>query len=368
MVPSIKKFPPEKVWVDREVEGHPLTRKILGRVGVVCVETVDDVHGLKRIGDLSKAKREWIITKHRGRAFKPCQGIGEDHICCCYHVIDLISGCPMDCSYCILQHYLENNPRTTIFVNIDEILDQVNQALKEDPDKFFRIGTGELGDSLALDSITGHAGELIPFFAEQTNAILELKTKTDSVDHLLDLPHNGNTVVSWSVNAEPVIEGEERFTASLKNRFAAARKCVEAGYPVGFHFDPIILSGDSSDEMLDYMNVIDRMFDAVDSQNIAWVSLGLLRLPYQMKAIVQHRFPDTRIFSGELVPAGGKMRYARFLREDYYRPLWNRLVKRLPPQKIYLCMETANVWNKLDPQITCHERLEDKLVHHLIEG
>jgi spore photoproduct lyase len=77
------------------------------------------------------------------------------------------------------------------------------------------------------------------------------------------------------------------------------------------------------------------------------VSLGLLRLPYAMKALVQRRFPQTTIFSGEIVPAGGKMRYAKFLRADFYRPLWTRLTSQLPPEKIYLCMETREVWQKL---------------------
>jgi len=37
-----------------------------------------------------------------------------------------------------------------------------------------------------------------------------------------------------------MIEAEERKTTPLKERIDAARKCQEKGYPLGFHFDPII--------------------------------------------------------------------------------------------------------------------------------
>jgi spore photoproduct lyase len=362
VVPSLAHI--ERIWIDREVEAHPRVRAIVDRLSGVSAEVVEDVHDLKRTTDFRRAKRELILTKHRGRAFKPCQGIpcDDEHICCRYHVIDLISGCPMDCSYCILQYYLENNPRMTIYVNVEEILADIGHFLDGNSQQRFRIGTGELSDSLALDPIVRFADALVPFFAKRPNAVLELKTKTDLVDHLLDLPHGGHTVVAWSLNAQRIVRGEELGASSLEQRFAAARKCTGAGYRVAFHFDPIVMTTGSSDEAREYIDVIEQIFDAVEPGDIAWVSLGLLRLPYSMKAIVQRRFPKTRIFGGEIVPAGGKMRYAKFLRAQYYKPLWDALTERLPKEKIYLCMETGDVWRKFDPAITCHDDLESRLL------
>jgi len=358
-------FIPEKVWVDKEVKDEPMSGRILDRLAGVSVEYIDDVQTIKRTPKLDEGKRQMVLTRHKGCAFKQCQGMPyeqpPEHLCCRYRVLDLVSGCPMDCSYCILQQYLENNPIITVFVNLDGVLGEVGQFLDSNRDHFFRIGTGELSDSLALDPITGHAEELIPFFAQRSNALLELKTKTDFVDHLLSLKHNGHTVISWSVNAEHIIKTEEIRTASLDRRLAAARRCTDAGYLVGFHFDPIVMIKGNDEELDAYVRVVDRIFDAVDPDRVAWISLGLLRFPHSMKAIVQRRFPQTRIFSGELVPAGGKMRYARFLRAEYYRPIWDRLMKYLPPEKIYLCMETESVWSKLDRCIKCNEDIEKRL-------
>ena len=85
--------------------------------------------------------------------------------CCNYLVVSLISNCPMDCSYCFLQEYLANNPTLKVFTNVDELLREVAAAVDRHPERHFRIGTGELSDSLALDPLLGFSTDLVPFFA-----------------------------------------------------------------------------------------------------------------------------------------------------------------------------------------------------------
>jgi spore photoproduct lyase len=93
----------------------------------------------------------------------------------------------MDCSYCYLQEYLHDNASLKVFGNIDDLIAEADRTLTKHRGMFFRIGTGELTDSLALEPYTGTVGELIPYFAEQPNVLLELKTKSDCVDSLLNL-------------------------------------------------------------------------------------------------------------------------------------------------------------------------------------
>lgn len=354
-------FLPEHVYVDRAVADHPTTLRILERVGGAVVDVVDDVSFLKQPRDLSVAKRRMILTAHKGRAFKMCQGVGEGHLCCHYRVLDLVSGCPMECSYCILQDYLANNPVTTVHVNLEDILGQVSSFLEQQSKRFFRIGTGELSDSLALDPLIDCARTLVTFFASKHNALLELKTKTAFVDHLLDVKHSNKTVISWSLNTPSIIEAEERGTASLDERFAAARKAADAGYGVGFHFDPIVLGTDLHTSVSQYVEVVDRLLDAVPLRSIAWVSLGLLRFPPSLTQAAMRSFPKTHIFDGEIVPAGGKMRYPRFLRSQAYRPIWDRLVAKLPAHKLYLCMETAPVWRRIDARVSSNSCIEKRV-------
>jgi DNA repair photolyase len=356
-------FAPEHVFVDRCVADAPMSLRILGALKGTVVDIVDDVRALKRPRDLAAAKRQLILTAHRGEAFKACQGITAGAACCGLRVLDLVSGCPMACSYCILQSYLANNPMTTVYVNIEAILAEVSAFLARHPDSFFRICTGELSDSLAFDPIIDAARVLIAFFAAKRNALLELKTKTAFVDHLLDLPHNGRTVFSWSVNTPAIIESEERETATLTERLEAARKVSAAGYGVGFHFDPIIMRDSAEATAAAYEEVIEAILAAVPARSIAWVSLGLLRFPLDLPELAERSFPGTRIFTGELVPIEGKVRYPRFLREEVYRPLWKRLTATLPPHKIYLCMETPAMWRRIDPSVESGRDIERRLCH-----
>jgi hypothetical protein len=74
------------------------------------------------------------------------------------------------------------------------------------------LGTGELSDSLALDSVFPISPILISFFAQRDHAVLELKTKSAEVDHLPHLDHRKRTIISWSLNPPEIIEGEEMGT------------------------------------------------------------------------------------------------------------------------------------------------------------
>ena len=139
-------------------------------------------------------------------------------MCCNYLVVELASNCPMDCSYCFLQDYLADAPLLTAYTNVDDALAEIDAVLRAHPERSFRIGTGELSDSLALDPITDLSRLLVPFFAARRNAVLELKTKTDCVEGLLELDPRGRVVVSWSVNAAAVIERDEPGTATLAER------------------------------------------------------------------------------------------------------------------------------------------------------
>lgn len=330
----------DQIWIDKAALLYPTTQFIKDKLGCVPCDVVDDVRLLKHPSDIAQAKRQLVLTVHRGVAFKPCQGVCEDVVCCGYYTIDLASGCPCDCTYCILQHYIANNPVTTIYVNIEEILGVVKKHLESEPSRDFRIGTGELSDSLAYDHITGYSKVIVNFFAQQRNATFEFKTKTANIGNLLGLKHAGRTVVSWSLNPQKIINSEEHNSAPLLERLSAAKRCVKAGYRVGFHFDPMInYDGWESD----YKKVVEEIFRHVPAASIAWISLGALRFPNHMRAIAQKRFPDTKIFCGEFIPANGKMRYFRPIREEMYVKMRDWIKEGAPYVSPYLCMETVTV-------------------------
>ena len=57
-------------------------------------------------------------------------------------------------------------------------------------------------------------------------------------------------------NPQKVIESTEFYTASLDERLEAAAQCVDAGYRVAFHFDPIIYSKTWEKDYEELVNII----------------------------------------------------------------------------------------------------------------
>jgi spore photoproduct lyase len=341
-------FQIEKIYLDEKAEKDSVSKTILKALPNIPVERVQDKRTLiKQFFSMPDSiwigKKHLLITHFYGRSLKPCPGT-SNHLCCGYFVINAVTNCPMDCSYCVLQGYL-NNPFLTLYTNWDDLLREVGTFLSGDPRSILRLGTGELSDSLALESIFPFSQFLIPFFAEKHNGILELKTKSANVNSLLYLNHRGKTVVSWSLNPQKMIEEEEIGTASLRERIDAAKRCQGAGYPIGFHFDPILYYEGWEKG---YQETLFSLFNKIDPKKVIWISLGGFRYPPQLKGIAKERFPNTQIFLGELFPGrDGKFRYFKEIRVEMYRKMVEWLGEVDPDLFVYLCMESQEVWEKV---------------------
>ena len=342
-------FSPEEVIVEHGSQASPIFRNLRRTLPLVPFTFVDDIAAADAsrvaISDgFGAAKRKLYLAKHKGEFFKKCPG-SEGQVCCNYFVINFASNCPMDCSYCYLQEYLADNSQLKIFSNVGDLIDEADQVLQKHRGLFFRVGTGEITDSLALEPYTGMVGELIPYFAEQPNVLLELKTKSDCVDSLLGLDPKGRVVVAWSMSPRAVIDWDESGTASFSERLDAARRCQEGGYRLAFHFDPMI---EYPGWETDYENMLEELFVTIDWRQLSWLSLGVLRNTPGLKRAMRERFPHSRLLTGEQVLCpDGKLRYFQPLRVEMYRKMVGWIRRAAPTVKIYLCMESKEVWQQV---------------------
>lgn len=341
-------YRPDEVVAERGSEGSRILcnlRRALPDVPVTFVEhAAEHVKRSERTDAFARGKRRLLLGPHKGSFLKKCPG-SEGQVCCNYFVINFASNCPMDCSYCYLQDYLADNPVLKVFSNVDDLVEECAELLGRHRNSLFRIGTGEITDSLVLDPLIGFSAETVPFFAEQRNAVLELKTKSDCVEGLLGLDPKDRVVVSWSMNPQRVIEADERLTATFEQRLEAAVRCQQAGYKIGFHFDPMV---EYPGWEADYRSMVEHIFARVDYRRIAWLSMGVLRTTPALKKIMRARFPETRILSGEqILCPDGKMRYFQPLRVRMYRKMLEWIRPAAPTVFVYLCMETKEVWEQV---------------------
>ena len=286
-------------------------------------------------------KRRLVIARRKTPFLMPCPAASSKFACCGYLVLTLASNCPMDCSYCFLQEYLADNPAFQLYANFADSFDELDRLVANAHGRSFRVGTGELADSLAFDSLTAMSRDLIDFFATRENLTLELKTKTDEVENLLGVDPRGRVLVSWTLSPDAVYRSSEHLTASPTARIAAARAVLEAGYRVAFHFDPLIAYPNAE---RDYLLLIDELLDVVPPKQISFVSMGGLRMTPRLRGAARSRFPGDPMLCGEDVPAAdGRFRTFAPLRLSLYRALADRFRKAGAEIPAYLCMEPASV-------------------------
>jgi DNA repair photolyase len=356
---------PDAIWIARSAAASPLAQRIRTRLPHTPVEIADDLTPADDVARFADGKRRLVLQRHAGSFLHHCPAGTTGLVCCNYLVLNFGSNCPFDCSYCFLQEYVANNPALKVYTNAADGLAELDRVLRAHTERTFRVGTGELIDSLALDHLTDQTCELVPFFATRPNAVLELKTKSAQIDNLLRLDPKDRVVVSWSVNAGVVCDTDEIGTASLAARLAAARRVQDAGYRVGLHFDPLI-AFDGWEAA--YRAAIDLVFAHVDPRRVAWVSLGSLRMSPRLKAAIKTRPQNgqalsPQLLTSELVPgADGKARVWRGLRVQMYRSMleWLRQVDERMPR--YICMEPASVWERTVGSVPTDREVADTLV------
>ncbi len=322
-------------YAEHEVAEHPAVRRAAQRLALRGAKLVT---AREQIPKAHRNDRTLVAVPTRGSPVGRCPG-SRGHICCNYLTADLYAGCTLGCSYCIMQSYRNFAP---LVVNIDTypIIAAVRAIARANPGRRVRVGTGQIGDSLQLDPLFGLSRELIEAFADEPSVELELKTKTDFVDHVLDVSNVGNAIIAFSLNPPELVAQEEPETAPVADRLAAAERVAAAGYRVAFHFDPIIRVGEWQAW---YRALIERL-RTMPPLRIAWVSLGTVRFTPALRDAV----PPRRFMFDEFVPSrDGKLRYLQRERVEIYRFMRGILEQALGRVPIYLCMESPAVWRRV---------------------
>lgn len=292
--------------------------------------------------EFSDSKKKILIKKHNGKFFKQCPGGNQNSACCNYFVLNLGSQCHFNCSYCYLQSFL-NTPYMVVYSNIEDALDELYDIAKKNSHHSLRVGTGEVIDSLGLDPITQFSAKIMERIKEFPNLALELKTKSDFIDHLIDLPYKDNTVISWSINPEQIITDEEHGTANLQERLESAKACLKAGYKIGFHIDPVIWHVDWKENYTELVKQITGRFKPSD---VPYISIGALRFQPEQRHIMKERFDrGSHVNSAELLQSkDGKLRYDADLRSEMFKFIIDTFKSDNRAWRVFLCMESPETW------------------------
>lgn len=340
-------FDLKTVLYNKNETGNDIVSRFLKIKNAEFISYSDDkelaIH-IDKLKNVYSPKEVVILKPFKGRFFQLCPG-STNVTCCNYRVINTCFNCFFDCTYCFLNSYL-NSFGIVQFTNIKDMLNEVDLFLsKTENGRVYRIGSGEFTDSLMMDEITGIGESLIRKCSSNKNIMIELKTKSKNIDHLLAVENKGSAVASWSLNTPRNIAKYEKDSALLDERIDSAKKAGKADFFLAFHFDPIIIYEGWEE---DYKNLVHQLFSNVNAEKIVWISMGCFRYSPAFKDVMRNNFPDEELTTEEMFPGvDGKYRYLKNKRIYIYKTIKDNIIKYTDKPFIYLCMETEDVWNSV---------------------
>ena len=258
-------------------------------------------------------------------------------LCCNLQTLDAVDNCGYGCSYCSIQSFFDGKQ-----ISFDKGFADKLKNLKLDPDKTYHIGTGQSSDSLMWGNSHGVLDAVIDFARANQNVILELKTKSANVKHLIRSDAPKNILCTWSLNTPTLITHEEHGTATLDKRLAAARQVADAGFTVGFHFHPIIHYDNWAE---DYSAVVNLLTAQFTTDEVALVSMGTLTYIKSVMKEIRKKAIPSQILKMPLVDADGKLSYPDDIKLSLFTHVYNSFPDSWKEKVFYyLCMENQRFW------------------------
>ncbi|MEN8214026.1 MAG: spore photoproduct lyase family protein [Pseudomonadota bacterium] len=282
-------------------------------------------------------KAEVSVTRKEQLGLGFCPVASPKTRCCNLLTLDAVDNCGYGCSYCSIQTFFTGNA-----VSFDSHFGEKLKQLPIDPERIYHIGTGQSSDSLMWGNSNGVLDALLEFCHEHPNVILELKTKSANISHLLKSELPPNLICTWSLNPQRIIDNEEHGAASLQKRLEAARRMADKGAVIGFHFHPMIHYRQWREE---YAAIFRQIQHDFMPQQVAMISLGTLTfIKPVIKKIRQQGF-SSQILKMPLVEADGKLSYP----ENIKLEMFSHAYRSFPPAWreqvfFYLCMENQRLW------------------------
>lgn len=294
-------------------------------------------HYQKQISPPSRAKLSIVTEDSKNTVLGDCPVASPKTVCCNLKTIDAVENCAYGCSYCTIQTFYGD--KVVVEKNLKEKLSKI----KLEPNRFYHIGTGQSSDSLVWGNAHGILDDLCEFAERNPNVLLEFKTKSANVSHLLkrDIPQN--IVCSWSLNTDTIVNNEEHFTAPLHERISAARKAADKGIKVAFHFHPMVHYDNWKS---DYANLAATVQELFDPSEVLFISFGSVTFIKPVIQKIRERGEHSKILQMEMVKdPHGKLTYRDEIKIEMFNAMNDAFSAWHGDVFFYLCMERADIWD-----------------------
>ncbi len=251
-----------------------------------------------------------------------------------------INGCVHRCDYCGL------GCAVNFMLDLEDFAQGLERTFQERPQqKLYRYDL--TSDYPCFEPEYG-ASELLGECFARNDRYLLVYTKSDNVDHLLDLPYKEHMPCYWTLATDTQARTIERGTPTLDQRLEAMRKCHDAGYVVRAGFSPIVPHHNWRAEAT---TALEKLFAAapVDTVRLWVVSMmlageaeqifGAENLdPWCLEEMRRHAADMHGQHSGP---------FPRHVRAEIYRHYIEEIKRIAPGTPVNLCTEERALWDML---------------------
>ncbi len=229
---------PKKIYYEPDIINYELGKMLMERYkDVPCIE-IESHNRIKELqkrpnADFVEMKKYLIIGIRKTHKYVPNEKSSD------YLVPYTSSGCSAMCLYCYLVCNYNKCSYLRLFVNVEQMLNNlIKKSLETEKPCTFEIGSNS--DLVLENQITGNLDKTIEEFGKSGRGFITFPTKFSMIDSILNLKHNGKTIVRMSLNPQEIITKVEYGTSNLEKRIDAINKLAEAGYKIGILIAPVI--------------------------------------------------------------------------------------------------------------------------------
>lgn len=283
-------FIPDIAYIDPKILKYDVSKKTIEYLEKLEVPIVNSKKVVIDSGSPEKnyatAKKTILFTTNGQRKLVSCKPSAD-------YQFSLSSSCPANCEYCYLQTTQGEKPFMKIFLNIEEILENIQTYIDGNMPNITTFECASITDPIALEHLSGNLKRCIEFFGKSSKGRLRLVTKFDDVDPFLKLKHNKHTKFRFTLNSRYVIDNFEHNTSNFHERIDAVKKIAAAGYPIGFIIAPIMIYDNWKEE---YKELFETLKIALAGYHEE-VSFELIqhRFTKAAKELIVQRFKNTKL-------------------------------------------------------------------------
>ena len=276
----------------------------------------------------------------------PHFGDSETWVCQGGWGIHSLKGCAHKCHYCH-EGYCVN-----FMLDLEDFADHVSAMMQRRPEqKVYRYDL--FSDSICFEPEYGASRVLADCFARTEDQYLLFYTKSNNVEHLVELPDKSHCIFYCTLATETVCRDIEEDTPSMDERIEGLRRCQEAGFLVRVGFSPIIPVRNWRQEATE---CLEKLLAAVRPDTLRLWVLSLMA-PDELDKLIGFEKIDPRFVEsmGQIDPAVEHSFAMPFTVDDRVEVYGHYLdeVRRISPETpVSLCSERRVVWERLADKLT----------------